>query len=121
MSEPFGPELPQVRRVVTEIPGPRSVALSARRKSAVSSALGAAVPIYADRAGGGVIIDVDGNSFIDLAAGIAVTNVGNAAPLVAENVTDQVHKLTHTCFMVAGYEPYIEVCEQLNEITPGDH
>ena len=121
MSEPFGPELPQVRKIVTEIPGPRSRALSERRKHAVSAALGAAVPIYADRAGGGVMIDVDGNSFIDMGSGIAVTNVGNSAPLVAENVTDQVHRLTHTCFMVAGYEPYIEVCEQLNDLTPGDH
>ena len=121
MSEPFGPGLPQVRKVVTAIPGPKSLALTARRKAAVSSALGAAVPVYAERAGGGVVIDVDGNSFIDLGSGIAVTNVGNAAPLVAEGVTDQVHKLTHTCFMVAGYESYIDVCEQLNDITPGDH
>ncbi|MFN8125038.1 MAG: 4-aminobutyrate--2-oxoglutarate transaminase [Candidatus Nanopelagicales bacterium] len=121
MSETFGPDLPQIRKVVTEIPGPRSQALSARRKAAVSGALGAAVPIYADRAGGGVIIDVDGNSFIDFAAGIAVTNVGNSAPDVVAEVTEQVRKLTHTCFMVAGYEPYIEVCEQLNELTPGDH
>lgn len=121
MSEPFGPELPQVRKVVTAIPGPKSLELTARRKASVSAALGAAVPVYADRAGGGVIIDVDGNSFIDLGSGIAVTNVGNAAPLVADEVTEQVHKLTHTCFMVAGYEPYIEVCELLNELTPGDH
>ncbi len=121
MSEAFGPGLPQERKLVTEIPGPKSRSLAARRQAAVSSALGAAVPIYAERAGGGVVIDVDGNSFIDLAAGIAVTNVGNSAPLVAEAVTEQVHKLTHTCFMVAGYEPYIEVCERLNELTPGDH
>ncbi len=105
MSEAFGPGLPQERKLVTEIPGPKSRSLAARRQAAVSSALGAAVPIYAERAGGGVVIDVDGNSFIDLAAGIAVTNVGNSAPMVAEAVTEQVHKLTHTCFMVAGYEP----------------
>ncbi len=121
MEEAFGPALPQVRKVVTEIPGPKSRALAERRAAAVSAALGAAVPIYADRAGGGVVIDVDGNSFIDMAAGIAVTNVGNCAPLVAERVTEQVHRLTHTCFMVAGYEPYIAVCEKLNELTPGDH
>ena len=84
MSEAFGPDLPQERKVVTQIPGPKSQELSQRRKAAVSAALGAAVPIYADRAGGGVIIDVDGNSFIDLGAGIAVVNVGNSAPLVVE-------------------------------------
>jgi 4-aminobutyrate aminotransferase/(S)-3-amino-2-methylpropionate transaminase len=121
MSEAFGPDLPQKREVVTEIPGPKSQALAQRRKAAVSSALGAAVPIYADRAGGGVIVDVDGNSFIDLGAGIAVVNVGNSAPLVVAGIVEQAHKLTHTCFMVAGYEGYIDVCEKLNEITPGDH
>lgn len=121
MSESYGPDLPQRREVVTAIPGPKSQALAQRRKEAVSSALGAVVPIYADRAGGGVIIDVDGNSFIDLGAGIAVVNVGNCAPLVTEGISEQAHKLIHTCFMVAGYEGYIEVCEKLNELTPGDH
>lgn len=120
MTEAFGPDLPQKREVVTEIPGPKSKALADRRKAAVSAALGAAVPIYADRAGGGVIIDVDGNSFIDLGAGIAVVNVGNSAPKVVQEMTEQAHKLTHTCFMVSGYEPYITVCEELNRLTPGD-
>ena len=121
MTDAFGPDLPQKREVVTQIPGPKSLALAQRRKAAVSAALGAAVPVYADRAGGGVIIDVDGNSLIDLGAGIAVVNVGNSAPKVVAAMDEQAHKLTHTCFMVAGYEPYIEVCEQLNRLTPGDH
>ena len=120
MSEAYGPGLPQKREVVTAIPGPKSQALAQRRKASVSAALGAVVPIYADKAGGGVIIDVDGNSFIDLGAGIAVVNVGNCAPHVTEGITEQAHKLIHTCFMVAGYEGYIEVCEKLNELTPGD-
>ena len=118
---PGGPTLPQERRLVTAIPGPGSRALAQRRRAAVSAALGAAEPIYAARAGGGVIIDVDGNSLIDLGSGIAVVNVGNAAPHVAEAVARQAHELTHTCFMVAGYESYIEVCEELNAVTPGDH
>ena len=116
-----GPGLPQVRRLVTPIPGPASLALAQRRRTAVSAALGAAVPVYAQRAGGGVIVDVDGNSLIDLGSGIAVTSVGNAAPRVAERVAQQVRDLTHTCFMVSGYEPYIEVCEELNALTPGSH
>jgi 4-aminobutyrate aminotransferase/(S)-3-amino-2-methylpropionate transaminase len=120
VNDTFGPDLPQKREVITQIPGPNSLALAQRRKAAVSSALGAAVPIYADRAGGGVIVDVDGNSFIDLGAGIAVVNVGNSATQVVEQIDAQAHKLTHTCFMVAGYEPYIEVCEHLNRLTPGD-
>jgi 4-aminobutyrate aminotransferase/(S)-3-amino-2-methylpropionate transaminase len=121
MSDAFGPDLPQVRKVVTEIPGPASRALTQRRAAAVSSALGAAVPIYAQRAGGGVIVDVDGNSFIDLGAGIAVVNVGNSSPAVVGRLSAAARDLTHTCFMVAGYESYIDVCEQLNELTPGDH
>ncbi len=120
-TQPSGPDLAQIRRVVTEIPGPRSLELAQRRKQSVSAALGAAVPVYADRAGGGVVIDVDGNSLIDLGSGIAVTNVGNSAPLVVEGISAQAHLLTHTCFMVAGYEPYIQVCEELNDLTPGDH
>jgi 4-aminobutyrate aminotransferase/(S)-3-amino-2-methylpropionate transaminase len=116
-----GPALPQERRLVTSIPGPNSLALQQRRRQHVSAALGAAVPVYAARAGGGVILDVDGNSLIDLGAGIAVVNVGNAAPLVVEAVARQVHELTHTCFMVAGYESYIAVCEELNCVTPGTH
>jgi len=121
MTDAFGPDLPQKREVVTQIPGPKSLALTQRRKAAVSAALGAAVPVYADRAGGGVIVDVDGNSMIDLGAGIAVVNVGNSAPKVVAAMDEQAHKLTHTCFMVSGYEPYIEVCEHLNRLTPGDH
>jgi 4-aminobutyrate aminotransferase/(S)-3-amino-2-methylpropionate transaminase len=121
MTQPLGPELPQQRRIITDIPGPRSLELGQRRKAAVSAALGAVVPVYADRAGGGVIVDVDGNSFIDLGAGIAVVNVGNSAPLVVAGIAAQAHLLTHTCFMVAGYESYIQVCEELNRLTPGDH
>lgn len=114
-------DLEQVRRLVTPIPGPRSAALMQRRGAAVSTGVGGTLPIFAERAGGGVIVDVDGNSFIDLGSGIAVTNVGNSHPRVVANVTDQVQKFTHTCFMVTPYEGYIAVSEQLNELTPGDH
>ncbi len=66
-------------------------------------------------------MDADGNSLIDLAAGIAVTSVGNASPEVVRRVQTQVAAFTHTCFMVAPYESYVEVCEQLATVTPGDH
>ena len=66
-----------------------------------------AMPVFVERAGGGVIIDVDGNSIIDLGAGIAVVNVGNSADLVIEKVVDQVKAFTHTCFMVVPYEGYV--------------
>ncbi|MDP3972672.1 MAG: 4-aminobutyrate--2-oxoglutarate transaminase [Candidatus Nanopelagicales bacterium] len=121
MSEHGGPDLPQRRLLVTDVPGPNSIQLNERRRAAVSSALGAAVPVFVDRAGGGVVIDVDGNSLIDLGSGIAVTSVGNSAPHVVAGIRDQSERLIHTCFMVAGYEAYLEVCEQLNDLTPGDH
>ncbi|HSS67000.1 MAG TPA: 4-aminobutyrate--2-oxoglutarate transaminase [Nocardioidaceae bacterium] len=116
-----GPDLPQERRVVTEIPGPKSRALHERKAATVSDGVGVGLPVYVAAAGGGVIVDVDGNSLIDMAAGIAVTSVGNAATRVVDRVSDQVARFTHTCFMVAPYEPYIEVCELLAELTPGDH
>jgi 4-aminobutyrate aminotransferase/(S)-3-amino-2-methylpropionate transaminase len=104
-----GPSLPQERRLVTAIPGPRSLALHARRSAAVASGVGSTLPVYVAAAGGGVIVDVDGNALIDLASGIAVTSVGNAAPEVVSRVTEQVAAFTHTCFMVAPYEGYVEV------------
>src|SRR5215217_2380313 len=113
--------LAQQRRLVTEVPGPRSRALAARRAGAVTSAVGSVLPVYVERAGGGVVVDVDGNSFIDLGSGIAVTSVGNAAPAVVAAVQAQVAAFTHTCFMVGPYEGYIAVCEELARLTPGDH
>ena len=79
------------------------------------------MPVYAAAAGGGVVVDVDGNSLIDLGSGIAVTTIGNADPAVAAAVADQVSRFTHTCFMITGYEAYVEVAERLNRLTPGDH
>jgi 4-aminobutyrate aminotransferase/(S)-3-amino-2-methylpropionate transaminase len=113
--------LPQERRLVTEIPGPRSRELMARRNDAVAGGVGTTLPVFVERAGGGVIVDVDGNSLIDLGAGIAVVNVGNAAPKVVAAVQEQVAAFTHTCFMVTPYEGYVAVCEELARVTPGDH
>jgi len=79
------------------------------------------LPVFITAAGGGVLVDVDGNSLIDMGSGIAVVSVGNAAPHVVARVTEQVAAFTHTCFMVTPYESYVEVCEALNRLTPGDH
>jgi 4-aminobutyrate aminotransferase / (S)-3-amino-2-methylpropionate transaminase / 5-aminovalerate transaminase len=116
-----GPALPQERRLRTEIPGPRSKELLERRKRVVSSAVGHVLPIFVEAAGGGVVVDVDGNSLIDLGSGIAVVSVGNSAERVVAAVQEQVARFTHTCFMVTPYEGYIAVCEALDRITPGDH
>jgi 4-aminobutyrate aminotransferase/(S)-3-amino-2-methylpropionate transaminase len=111
----------QQRRLVTEVPGPRSRELAGRRAAAVPAAVSTALPVFVTQAGGGVLVDVDGNSLIDLGSGIAVTNVGNAAPPVVAAVREQVSRFTHTCFMVTPYEEYVAVCEQLNALTPGEH
>ena len=116
-----GPTLPQERRLVTSIPGPRSLELADRRKAAVASGVASSMPVYAVAAGGGVLVDVDGNSLIDLGSGIAVTTVGNADPAVAAAVAAQAAQLTHTCFTITPYEGYVEVAERLNRLTPGDH
>jgi len=111
----------QRRELLTEIPGPRSLELTARRKAAVASGVGSVMPVFAARAGGGILVDVDGNSLIDFGCGIAVTTVGNSAPEVVARVQQQVQDFTHTCFTVTPYEGYVEICEQLNRLTPGDH
>ena len=118
---PASTDLPQERRLVTELPGPKSRELFARRNSVVSAGVSTAFPVFIERAGGGVLVDVDGNSLIDLGSGIAVTSVGNASPKVVQAVSEQVAAFTHTCFMVTPYEGYVQVCEQLAELTPGDH
>ena len=116
-----GPDLPQLRRLVTDLPGPTSREIHQRRTKAAARGVGSAIPVYSVAAGGGVIVDVDGNSLIDLGSGIAVTTVGNASPRVTAAVRSQVEAFTHTCFMVTPYESYVQVAEALNRLTPGDH
>jgi 4-aminobutyrate aminotransferase/(S)-3-amino-2-methylpropionate transaminase len=116
-----GPGLPQQRRVVTEIPGPRSRELLARRERAVARGVSHVLPVFVTAAGGGVLTDADGNSLIDFGSGIAVASVGNSAPRVAEAVASQAAQFTHTCFMVTPYEGYVAVCEALARLTPGSH
>ncbi|MGY2704182.1 4-aminobutyrate--2-oxoglutarate transaminase [Nocardioides sp. HB32] len=116
-----GPSLPQERRLVTEIPGPGSLERLDRKKAHVADGVGTMLPVFVVAAGGGVLVDVDGNSLIDLGSGIAVTSVGNAAPAVVRNVTAQVEAFTHTCFMITPYDGYVDVCAALAELTPGDH
>jgi 4-aminobutyrate aminotransferase/(S)-3-amino-2-methylpropionate transaminase len=113
--------LEQSRLLATEIPGPRSIELAGRKTAAVSRAVGITMPVYAKRAGGGIVEDVDGNRLIDLGSGIAVTTVGNASPRVIEAVSAQVAEFTHTCFMVTPYDGYVSVCEHLNRLTPGSY
>jgi 4-aminobutyrate aminotransferase / (S)-3-amino-2-methylpropionate transaminase / 5-aminovalerate transaminase len=98
-----------------------SAKLHKRRAEAVSRGVSSMLPSYVDHASGGTMTDVDGREWIDFGSGIAVTSVGNAAPRVVEAVQAQVERFTHTCFMIAPYESYVAVCENLNTLTPGEH
>ena len=123
MTEHASPDsrLLQRRHLVTEIPGPVSLELQARRERAVARGVSSSLPVFVTDAGGGVIVDADGNTLIDFGAGIAVVSVGNAAPRVAARVAEQAARFTHTCFMVTPYEGYVEVCEELARRTPGTY
>jgi 4-aminobutyrate aminotransferase / (S)-3-amino-2-methylpropionate transaminase / 5-aminovalerate transaminase len=114
-------ELEQRRILKTTIPGPLSLELMARKTGAVARGVGTTMPVFAVEAGGGVVVDIDGNSLIDFGSGIAVTTIGNSAPRVVAAVQDQVEQFTHTCFMITPYEGYVAVAEQLNQLTPGEY
>src|SRR6476646_8806787 len=116
-----GPTLPQERRLVTAIPGPGSLARLERKRAHVADGVGTTLPVFIEAAGGGVLLDADGNQLIDLGSGIAVTTVGNAAPEVVSRVQEQAVAFTHTCFMVTPYDGYVDVAAALAELTPGDH
>lgn len=113
--------LPQQRHLVTAIPGPKSIEAMKRRNEAVPGGLGTALPVIIERAQDAILQDIDGNSIIDLGAGIGVVNVGNSAPRVVARVIEAVQAFTHTNFTTAPYLGYIEVCEALNRLTPGTH
>ncbi len=109
------------RKVVTAIPGPKSQAMHARRKTVVSAGVTNGYPVYIDRAAGAILLDIDGNQILDLGSGIAVTSIGHAVPELIAAVSEQVAAFTHTCFMVTPYESYVKVCEELAALTPGTH
>lgn len=103
----------------TSIPGPKSQELMRRREAAVPRGIYHATPIFAARAEGAVLEDVDGNRFIDFAGGIGCLNIGHRAPSVVAAIRRQADAFLHTCFSVALYENYIAVAEKMNAITPG--
>ncbi|MEN9936438.1 MAG: hypothetical protein RLZZ387_3017 [Chloroflexota bacterium] len=102
----------------TEVPGPRSRELLARRDAAVPNGLYKAHPIAVERAEGALVTDVDGNTFIDFVGGIGVLNVGHGAPEVVAAVQAQAERLIHFSALVGTYEPYIELAERLNAAVP---
>lgn len=118
--EPRDYRIEQSRSITTELPGPKSAELKERCERAVSAAVNPGLPGYVVDADGGIIVDEDGNRWIDFGSGIAVTSVGASHPAVVKAVQDAVSHFTHTCFMVSPYESYVKVAEILNHITPGD-
>jgi len=110
----------QVRKLVTNIPGPKSQALHKNRLDQVGHGVGTTLPVYIDSAHGAILVDVDGNQLIDMGSGIGVTTIGHTNDAVVQAVSEQVAKLTHTLFTVTPYLPYVEVCEILNRHMPGN-
>ena len=104
----------------TAVPGPKSRALMQRRGKAVPRGVYHSTPIFAARAEGAMVEDVDGNRFIDFAGGIGCNNIGHRSDRVVSAIRNQLDRFLHTCFSVAPYEDYVSVAEKLNQITPGD-
>jgi 4-aminobutyrate aminotransferase/(S)-3-amino-2-methylpropionate transaminase len=107
-------------RRVTEIPGPNSRAILERRASAVARGLARSTDVVVERAEGALVHDADGNTLIDLAGGIGMTAAGHCPPAVVAAIGAQAERLLHPCALVATYEPYVALCELLNEVVPGD-
>src|SRR5215813_9929289 len=109
-----------VIQLKTEIPGPKSRALAARREAAVPRGLSHATPVYVARAQGAWLDDVDGNRFLDFAGGIGCINTGHRNPAILGAIESQLDHFLHTCSQVTPYEIYIRLAERLNRITPGN-
>ena len=107
-------------QIRTEIPGPKSSALMARREAAIPRGPANATPIFAAHAEGAVIEDVDGNRYLDFAGGIGCLNIGHRSPRVTAALREQLDKFMHLCFAVTPYEGYIAVAEKLNSLAPGN-
>ncbi|MBL8971976.1 MAG: aspartate aminotransferase family protein [Myxococcales bacterium] len=104
----------------TEIPGPRSREIVARRDAAMPSGAARLTPIAIASAHGAVVTDVDGNRYLDFAGGIGTLALGHTPTAVVEAVQQQAAQMLHMCAIVASYEPLVAVAEQLNAIVPGE-
>lgn len=105
--------------LVTEIPGPKSIAMAARRDAATPRGAAKVSAITIERANGAVLTDVDGNQLLDFAGGIGVLAVGHCPSNVVVAIQDQAEKLIHLSAIMGTYEPYVQVAEMLNAVTPG--
>ena len=106
--------------LITELPGPKSKVILERRKNAMPSGLAKSTEYVVESASGAVVKDVDGNTLLDFAGGIGMMNVGHSNEQVVNAVKNQLDKYTHSCTLVTTIEPYVELAELLNSITPGN-
>jgi len=120
-SAPASVAVTQERKVVTAIPGPKSLEMHKRRAEVVPPGVGAALPIYIENAYGSIVKDVDGNQLIDFATGIGVTTIGHANDAVVAAIAEAAQHFTHVCFTVTPYEGYVRVAELLAQHTPVNH
>ncbi|KRC50535.1 4-aminobutyrate aminotransferase [Leifsonia sp. Root227] len=111
----------QERRIVTAVPGPKSQELHQRRLAVVPTGVSSTLPVYIAKANGAILVDVDGNQFVDFGAGIGVTTVGHTETSVVDAAAAQLQDVIHTLFTITPYEEYVRVAELLAEHTPGDH
>ena len=102
----------------TEIPGPRSQEILARKQAVVANPLSITLPVVVESGRGALLTDVDGNTFIDFTGGVGCLNVGHAHPRLTEAVQRQAEKFLHTDFTVVPYEVYIELAERLVALAP---
>lgn len=103
-----------------DIPGEKSRELMARRQEFVARGVSSAMSVFAAKAEGAMIEDVDGNRYIDFAGGIGVMNIGHGRPEVVQAIAEQAAKYIHTCFSVMMYEPYVNLAERIVKLAPGD-
>jgi 4-aminobutyrate aminotransferase / (S)-3-amino-2-methylpropionate transaminase / 5-aminovalerate transaminase len=103
-----------------DIPGAKSRELLARRQQFVARGVSSYTSVFAAKAEGAIIEDVDGNRYIDFAGGIGTMNIGHARPEVTRAIAEQAAKFTHTCFSVMMYEPYVDLAERIVKLAPGD-
>ena len=107
------------RLIRTAVPGPRSIALQERRLASVAAGVSSALPVFLERAHGAIVVDVDGNQFIDLGSGIGVMTIGHTDEAVVAAATEQLGLITHAMFTISPYESYVRVAELLAQHTPG--
>ncbi|NET74216.1 MAG: aminotransferase class III-fold pyridoxal phosphate-dependent enzyme, partial [Sphaerospermopsis sp. SIO1G2] len=107
--------------LVTEIPGPKSQEIVARREAIIAQGNGKLTPIAVQSAQGAAVNDVDGNTLLDFAGGIGMMAIGHNHPNLVTAVKEQADDLIHMCSIVGSYEPLVELCELLASMAPGDH